>query len=508
MGVRGCYHLRMITPPLLCRFIQGPSACRRIRVLAVLGALLLVVGCRGGSEPRLPSIILVSLDTLRADKLGSYGNSRGLTPQLDALASESVVFRHAYSQANYTVQSHASLFSSRYPSELGAASLRFVLNEGPPLLAEILATYGYQTAAFVGGVQVSEPYGLARGFQVHEMCRQGGSLYHSIGPALKWLDERESSQPFFLFLHGYDTHDRYLKPTPVGLAYTETSYVGPATDVATVDRGIISLLDGWLFDLDSPWLEQRMSALRVWDAKARQAVARQAKRKLAASLGKDGVTYLRDVYDGAVAWADIYMGLFLRELRLRNLYDDLILVVLSDHGESLGEDGIFGHSITATDRDLHVVLMVRLPGGEPRVVEAQVALLDVLPTLLDLVDIPFPASIHGHSLVPWLEGGEGYDWPAVFSEGLFRIITARTPAHRVSFTGLGADSPYLRPVLATAAIDGPAFADSTTGDIQTRERLRGLMLKWRSTLHAAAVTRPVDPEVLQQVRDHGYWGSP
>ena len=164
-----------------------------------------------------PSVVVVSLDTLRADRLGCYGDERGLTPNLDRFAAEALLFENAFSQSNNTVQSHASLFTSRYPSELCRLGPAYRLGAGsPPTLAEVLSAYGYQAGAFVAGGHLDPSFGLDAGFQEYAAPAQWGSLYHTWPLALKWLDRVDPARPTFLFLHGYDTHARYVKPTPFG----------------------------------------------------------------------------------------------------------------------------------------------------------------------------------------------------------------------------------------------------------------------------------------------------
>jgi arylsulfatase len=500
-------------PPLSARHSLSRRVGRVAIGLLAVGLLAggLVDGGAGCARaPSPPPIVLVSLDTLRADRLGVYGNPDGLTPNLDAFAASSIVFDHAWSQANQTNLSHASLFTSRYPSELGAIANGFSPASSIPTLASVLAVYGYRTAAFTGGAHLTRGFGLERGFQTWETPQELGSLYHTLPPALAWLDAHADGAPFLLFLHSYDTHQRYLKPSPVGLAWTDPGYHGAAQDIVRSATGTSQVVDDFAFpDNAQGELPLDLERLRLDDAGAHATILHKARARGsgATRLGAADEAYIRAAYDGAVAYADGWFGALAAGLSDRGLLDTAVIVVLSDHGESLGENGLWGHSWSLTDADLHVPLIVRLPGGRGggAHVVGQVALLDVLPTLLELAGASPPAEIHGTSLVPALAGGPGPARPAVFSEGTARMISARSPTERVTFTGVDANSPFLTDLLHAAALDGPAFAGATTADPARRAALRDAMLAWRADLVPAPVFEHADPALVKGLQEHGYW---
>ena len=164
-----------------------------VRALAPL--LAVVVGC-SPPAPRPPSVVVVSFDTTRADRLGAYGNSRGITPNLDHFATEATVFEHAYTQATATTPSHAALFTGRYPvGVMHRAHGPSALNA--PTLAEVFRTYGYATGAFVGGGDLAPEMGLTAGFDTYVSPVNFGSFYNTIPPTLDWLDHLDPDQPFF-----------------------------------------------------------------------------------------------------------------------------------------------------------------------------------------------------------------------------------------------------------------------------------------------------------------------
>ncbi len=161
--------------------------------MPLLPPLFLVLAMTGCSQPARegpPNIILVSMDTLRQDRLGVYGNEDGLTPNIDKLAAESVVFEDAWAVSNETLYSHAALFTSRYATETGPIFDTFKLADTFPTLASVLGVYGYESAAFVGGGHLSASFELGRGFDRYHSSGNWGSLYHSVPDALAWLDAR------------------------------------------------------------------------------------------------------------------------------------------------------------------------------------------------------------------------------------------------------------------------------------------------------------------------------
>jgi arylsulfatase A-like enzyme len=477
------------------------------RLAGVLG--LAAAACSPGAGP--PSIILVSIDTLRADHLGAYGSAAGLTPNLDRFAKSAVVFESAWTQANQTNLSHASLFTSRYPSELGAVSDAFAPAREIPTLASVLGVYGYDSAGFTGGGHLTQGFGLERGFARWDTPQELGSLFHTAPYAKAWLGSRESEAPFLLFLHSYDTHQRYLKPGPVGLSAADPAYRGQAVAIAAQPGAVAACVDGYTWPPAGEAPPIDIDRLRVHDAPSRAADAARAERfnSPAHPLGETDIAYLRATYAGAVAYADGWFGAFLDDLDTRGLLEESVVFVVSDHGESLGEDGIWGHSYSLTDADVHVPLLVRLPGGEHggRRVADPVALLDVLPTVLELAGATAPAGIHGRSLVPALRGEPWKGRDVVFTEGRRRVVSARTATDRLTFAGVDPNSPFLSDLLAHADLAGPAFTASSTAEPATRAALRDAMLGWRDTLAPAERFERADAGLVESLKAHGYWDA-
>jgi arylsulfatase A-like enzyme len=301
-------------------------------------------------------VILISLDTLRADHLGCYGYARPTSPNIDALAAGGVRFATAVSQSPWTRPSHRSMLSGLYPSSWrGFRALP---------LALLLWHAGYRTAAITGGGQVSPAFGFHSGFESYRV----EFWIHDVEGVADWL-EAGRERPDFLFLHTYEIHD----------PYTHTRF----TDGLPPGR------------LDGAFSET------LW-------------RSLHRDLSDDEEAYVEALYDGGVAYTDEKLGLLFDELRRRGLLDRTIVALTSDHGEQLWEHGSWRHGTTLYDHQLLVPLILHLPPElrqqlevvAGRVVDRQVELIDLYPTLLDLLGLELPHRVQGRSLRPWLARGE------------------------------------------------------------------------------------------------------
>jgi arylsulfatase A-like enzyme len=458
-----------------------------------------------------PSIVLISLDTFRADRLGVLGNPDGITPNLDRLAGESTLFTAAHSQATTTGPSHGAVFTGRYPTELFGRGRDIHLDPSRPTLATVLGLYGYQTGAFVGGADLSVEFGLGEGFSTYRAPVDFGSLWHTAPLALSWLDAQPADAPFFLFVHGYDTHSSYLKPDPYGYLFARADYTG--TGAVAVKGSTEQVFDGWLYgDLRAP--AQLFGAM----LRPRSPLGRERLLALDRAQGDqpqpfseaDGA-HVRAVYDGAAAYADAQVGLLLAGLQERGVLEEAVVVVMADHGEQLGEQGLYGHCCGAEDAETHVPLLIRLPGGAGggRRVDAVVELFDLAPTLLELAGATRPAEMKARSLVPTLTtGAPPEDTFALSFGGLgFPFTSARSAAGRLTYAGVPAWLPLAADYVAAARLAGPSFtrsaglseADAAPLHDALVARLRGL------SPSPQAAPAPMSDDLKQELRSHGYW---
>jgi arylsulfatase A-like enzyme/Tfp pilus assembly protein PilF len=340
--------------------VSRPLRFTFIIFLAALGTALAALGgwrYARASAPLSGPIVVISIDTLRADHLPAYGYTKVRTPAIDALAADGVVFERAYSHAPQTLPAHASLLSGRLPFEHGVRdNIGFTVKDGERLLPQLLRERGYTTAGIVSAFVLRKDTGIGQGFDFFDAEMPAAALDTSISQvqrdggqseaiAERWLDRIGSSRAF-LFLHIYEPHKPYSPP----------------------DR----------FAEYAP-------------------------------------------YDGEVAYSDEIVGRLIRYLKTHQLYDRSTIVLLSDHGEGLGDHGEQEHGLFVYDEAVRVPLIVKQESntGAGRRVTELVQHIDLLPTILELVKAPVPGNLHGRSLKPLLDGTGRIPEAAVYSEALY-----------------------------------------------------------------------------------------
>src|ERR1700694_5235079 len=300
-----------------------------------------------------PNIVFITVDTTRADRMGFLGNMHGLTPTLDRVARQGVVFERAYSQAPLTPVSHATIFTGTYPQFHTVTDFGHPLPALLPFVPEILHKSGYRTAAFIGSLILDPKANMAPGFDrgfdlfdagFHPKRGPNEDRYHSVerragdvvGHAMRWMETNKNGKaPFFIWIHLYDPHAPYDPPAA---------------------------------------FDQRFA----------------------------------DAYEGEIAYADSALGKIFSYLRQRGLYDRALITMMSDHGESLGAHGESMHGIFLYDETIRVPLLFKLPGEllAGRRVAARVRLVDVAPTLLSMLSLPLPPTFQGDSLVPLMKSSQ------------------------------------------------------------------------------------------------------
>lgn len=431
----------------------------------LLCVLLLVAGAMAGTaRPQPPNVILITLDTMRADRMGFLGSQRGLTPNLDAMARQSVVFTHTYAQVPLTTASHATILTGTYPQFHQVNDFGVPLAKDLPYAPDIFRARGYHTAAFIGSLVLdpsarSAP-GFDRGFDTFDAGfhrrRPGESRYHAIerrggevvAHALAWLDKQPRG-PFFVWVHLYDAHDPYDPPEPYKSRYASAPY------------------------------------------------------------------------DGEIAYADSAVGKLLSQLRMRGLYDGALIAVMADHGEALGEHGEDTHGIFLYDETIHVPLLFKLPGERSagKRIESRVGLVDVLPTILQGVGDPVPEEAQGQSLLamlkpPAAKPGTGKD-PATpldrpaYAESDYPHRTFGWSAPRALRTGkyLFIEAPhrelYDQSVDPKAAHNLSSAATAVTDTLA--HQLETFRQKTSSSREAPKVS--ADPELQEKLNALGYVAS-
>jgi arylsulfatase A-like enzyme len=324
--------------------------------LALVAAVF--VGCGEPTPP--PNLILVSVDTLRPDHLSTYGYVRDTSPGLSELASDGVRFTHAFAQAPWTIPSHASMLTGRYPC-VHRADAATAIAATVPLLAERLRAAGYVTAAFVNSPYVGDKFGFARGFDVFE--NHSDDIAASVPRVLEWLQQPRHA-PFFLFLHTLSVHGPYEAPPEFVRRYDPDEDVNDEADPAMAYLRTVGYHDYLRLE--------RFRSLR-------QLIAH---------------------YDATIRWVDAEIARLMRRVRELHLYDGSVVVVTSDHGESLFDHEIWvGHGLFLYDDEVRVPLIIKPARRRPRhaTVDTLIESVDVVPTVMDLLDLSVPAAVDGQS---------------------------------------------------------------------------------------------------------------
>ena len=338
----------------------------RLLVSAVLVAALAT--CSSGAGPDRPNILLITLDTTRADHLGCYGYDRRTSPELDALAAESIVYTNAYSVSSWTMPAHASLFTGKFPSAHGAQydpQGVLALNQGiqgnfghyraQPIadgevtLATLLAASGWSTGGIAGGPWMKKVFRLDRGFQFYDdenISEVNGRSAQDITRVAKEFVDRNAKRPFFLFLNYYDPHGPYQ---PASMEYVGR-VLKPGENPAKMDQ----------------------------------------------------TGQLRVAYDAEISYMDEHVGDLFEHLRQKGLYENTWIIVTSDHGELLGEKFLgggpaMGHGHSLSQAEIHIPLIVKEASADPRRGrnDTPVQQTDVLPTILKHLELPLPPDVQG-----------------------------------------------------------------------------------------------------------------
>lgn len=463
--------------------MNAGSTSSRVLVLALVALVGFVVG-RAGAEAehdvataespdrgaldssgetearRGPSIVLLSIDDLRRDRLEIYGNPRKTAPALAKLAAQSVVFDNAYATSSWTLPSHASMFTGLYPQTHRAQLQMTALRDDVPVLAEILQAEGYRTIGVTAGGWVSEGFGFARGFDEFETIHPLG---RAVTKVIAELEKIPNDEPFFLFFHTFGVHCPFV----VFPKYSEEFDTRPTTDHLD--------LKGKCGDTDFQQME----------------------------LTDGQIAFVSDRYDAGIRATDDRLKRLFDYLGQRGDAGPTILVVTSDHGEEFREHGRMGHGRALYAETLRIPLAIRAPGVEPGRARQLTSLVDLTPTLLGLAGFP-AIDAEGENMAPLLRGEvEARAARPIFAETNLRGEKARSvlfegkqlivnlKAGKTELFDLSADPGQRRPL-----------GDE---DGATRQRLESLL---EENFSVESMTPPsaveVSAERLKQLRALGY----
>lgn len=416
-------------------------------------------------QNRPPNILLVGLDTLRADELGAWGRDPSLTPNLDRLAKASDVWLNAFTVFNSTNPSFVSMMTGLYGKSHGVYDLKTPLPQSHTTLAEHLASAAYDTFAVISASHLgSHNSGLGQGFANVVQASEHHAAELAVDSTLDWLAGRNGSRPFFAWVHLFDPHTPHTPPHPYALGFRPASALG--------------------LDPVRAWVPFRPTGPRTFEEPV---------------LGGQ-----RDLYDGETAYLDRQIGRLLGFLESRGHFDDTLLIIVADHGESLGERGIRFRHVGLHDIITHVPLMIRWPGPDRpgRRIDGLVQTIDVFPTVLRTAGVAVPSQ-DGQDLREIPERGRR----AVFAEHSDRFgAMVRTRDYKYIWSQglpkLFPDGPYLYDLKAD-----PGESRNLAGQgLAAEKELSGLLRQWQANRrqHPRALPREQSDEEKARLKALGY----
>ena len=448
--------------------------------VTLLPALAMLLSC-GSPPPRLEPgtpVVLIVVDTLRADRLGLYGYERATSPELEGWAKRGALFERAIATSPWTLPSVASALTGLYPLSHGAGTRRkklpsgrshtfFGLDAGVPTLTSVLAEHGYATGAFVTNTFLRPEFGLARDFDIYDHTRNSG-LYERpadvmVDRSLEWVDA-QGQRPFFLLLHLLDPHLPYDPPEPYRGRFT-ADYEG---------------------------------VLRVpYDQRQRRQI-----KKGRLQIDDGDRRFISATYDEQLAFVDAQVSRFLIGLEERELLSRSLVVFTSDHGEEFWDHGRFEHGHSFFQELLHIPMLVWGPEVLPGRRSEEVSLIDLLPTIFDALAIPTEDTVDGISLWPLLTQGRSLpDRPLLAHNNLFgslRQMLIRWPHKLILRPESGATLLY------DLELDPSEQVELSSQEGRLLQRLARELGQWRSKQVATSKEMDLSEEARQQLEALGY----
>jgi arylsulfatase A-like enzyme/Flp pilus assembly protein TadD len=395
-------------------------------------------------------VVFITIDTLRADHLGCYGYKQVRTPNIDALAADSVRFERAYTPVPVTLPAHTAIFTGTYPTLSGMHDFSGnKLSASQPTLASVLKAQGYATGAVVGSAVLDSRFGLNRGFDFYydhfdfnrlqesnlEEMERPGNVVADV--TLDWLAKNYKSS-FFLWMHLYDPHYPYRPPAPYSEEYK-----------------------------DRP-------------------------------------------YDGEIAFADVQVGRLISFLKAKGLYRNTIIVLTGDHGESLGEHGEATHGFFIYNATLHVPVMIHLPGGATaKVLPNVVSLVDLMPTVLQALKIAAPPQVQGHSLLPLMKPKNEEESRNIYAETFLPRLhfnwSELRSVETEKYQFIEAPKPELYDLSRDPGETQNLYADKKAVAGELQARLSAMVRQYSADKELAEKTG-LDPALMERLKSLGYAG--
>jgi arylsulfatase A-like enzyme len=467
---------------------------RRFPFFALL-CLIALSSCGRPSAQR-PNLVVIVIDTVRADRLSCYGYRRPTTPRIDELCARGLRFQNASSTSSWTLPAHASLFTGLFPISHGATQEHVRLDAGTPTLAEILGAHGYATFAVSDNPLVGANTGLDRGFdafaetwRLREGVRQAEPERHpNLLATTRLLDGLEGDRPFFLFVNYVEAHGPYAPPEP-----HRSSFLKRGTSASLVRSAL-----------------RRSAAGHYLDP---------------SSISAAEFAVLNDLYDGEIARVDALVGALIDSLERAGRLDDTVVFITSDHGENIGDHGHFRHVFSLYDSTVRIPLIALLPGGRRagEVRSEPVTLVDLFATVLSQGGIALPArGIPGRDILGDLEGAAE---APVFAEYYYPLQALGMFPPGTSALRPTPLDPYLRRLRSVqlgglrliASSDGrdelfdlssdPAERRNLAGDARLAEQERRLHGLLDGFVERAGGEPPLPEEALAPAESGGVFGD-
>jgi len=432
------------------------------------------------------NIVLISMDTARRDHYCLYGYDLNTTPFLNGLAEECVVFENTISQSVNTGPSHASIFTGLYPHTHGCIFNSSPLPEENLTLAEYLREHDFQTAAFISGYTLKNTLSrLAQGFETYSDDFPSGERpgLDVTREALAWLKEKGQEGAFCLFAHYFDAHGPYRPPEPLNRQFLRTG------EERNVQAGFI------------PRYQRQVNP----DGTIRT-----------------NIDYYIAQYDGEIRYTDMQIKILLDYLREAGLLENTLVVIFSDHGETLDERfHMLDHGSRVTEEQISIPLLLRFPGGQygGLRIKDMVQSIDIMPTILDYLGLSFPEHLEGFSLMPLIRGEQENSHPFSFTEGKCKAYRYANMPYQLKSDAVitsirdvrwklielpGQDHPYYE------LYDLVSDPGETVNLLEARpdkfQELRRQLLafKAKSKYPDAIFTPPVDEAVWRELKSLGY----
>jgi arylsulfatase A-like enzyme len=462
-----------------------------------------------------PNVLLISIDTLRADHLSCYGKMPVRTsPNIDRIAYEGFLFKKAYATTTWTLPSHASMMTGLFPSahhadrSLHQTMTRPVdpLKPSAITLAEVLSENGYMTAGIISNPFVSGSFGMDQGFDFYDdrvdifedvryLSLKDISMLFQVFKVLRLIDRndfdgerrvpevnriaidwlkknRDSENPFFLFLHYNEPHFKYEPPPPYNrdIDGREIPYFD---DISALNRGVFSLSTAGLNDM-------------------------------------------LVLYDGEISYLDQHLGKLFNRLDEWGLMDNTLIIITSDHGESFNEHEVWQHGNSLYEEQIRVPLIIRYPGlsAGGRVIEKQIVqTLDLMPTILDIIDIPLPQNVQGRSLVPVIRGDAGTKFNIAFAELRPDINwKMQNPRYGIGMKAvIYGDWKFIlsdngKEELYNLSMDPDESVNLVSKDKDRAGHMKRVLMSWAETFKSAPgnTNKRIEGGRLEQLRSLGY----